>query len=193
MILKKADASGNSVPFKAAEFRGHDSYPALSALEDINQSAIILFHPFYGTVECKWLSGGEYVTLFRIHPHETGLSEKNGITVPIGKLIFGVEDEAACLERLRAEMFEAVQTLAFEGTKLPGLSPLQSTRNFWATQADLIGGMCGIPEDPRGKPHRPNYEAYAKKAAARFFIIAKLNEAIRILSSSALLTASKAA
>lgn len=193
MILQKPDATGRSVSFKAEEFRGHDCYPVLSALEDVNQSAVVLFHPLHGTVECKWLSGGTYETLFKIHPYEAGLSEKSGITVPIGKLVFGVEDEAACLERLRTEMFEAIGSLAFEGTKLPGLSTLQSTRNFWAAQADLVGGMCGIPANPRGKPHTPNYEAYAKKAAARFFIIAKLNEAIRVLSSSTLRAASKAA
>lgn len=189
MILQKPDATGMSVSFKAEEFRGHDCYPVLSALEDVNQCAIVLFHPLYGTVECKWLSGGEYETLFKIHPHEAGLSEKNGITVPIGKLVFGVEDEAACLERLRTEMFEAVQTLAEEGKGLPDWASVNPNRKAWGGKfAEMAKGLDG-----KRPPSKSDYQAYAENAAARFFIIAKLNEAIRILSSSTFRAASKAA
>ncbi len=193
MILQKPDATGKSTPFEAEEFRGQEYYPLLSALEDVNQCAVVLFHPVFQTIECKWLSGGEYETLFKIHPYETGLSEKHGITVPIGKLVFGTDDEAACVERLRHEMFEAVQALAFEGRKLPGLTATQETQNFWAKQMDIVSGFGGFRTTNPGKKHEPDFEAYAKRAAARFFIIAKLNEAIRILSSTTLRAARKAA
>lgn len=193
MILQKPDATGKSTPFEAEEFRGQEYYPLLSALEDINQCAVVLFHPVFQTIECKWLSGGEYETLFKIHPYETGLSEKHGITVPIGKLVFGADDEAACVERLRHEMFEAVQALALEGRNLPSLTAAQSTQNFWAKKmGDMARDLRGSKR-PSKPPHTPDFESYARLAAKKFFIIAKLNEAIRILSSTTLRAARKAA
>lgn len=189
MILQKSDATGKSVPFKAEEFRGHDCYPVLSALEDLNQCAVILFHPPHGTVECKWLSGGAYETLFKIHPYEAGLSEKNGITVPLGKLVFGTEDEAACLERLREEMFEAVRALAEEGSKLPDWASANPDRKLWSGKfAEMAKGLDG-----KRPPSKTDYGTYAQRTATKFLIIAKLNEGIRILSSFKLRAVSKAA
>ena len=182
MILQKPDELGLSIPCRAESFRDSPYYPILAALESVDHSAVILFHPIFHTIECKWLSGGEYETMFKIAPSEGGLSEKHGITVPIGRLVIGVDDENLCLERLKREMFEAVQALAEEGRKLPMLTKGQSSQNFWA------GKMGKLAHDLRGSalpakpPHSPDYEAYAKHAAAKFFLIAKLNESIRILS-----------
>ncbi|MFB0964599.1 MAG: hypothetical protein QMC36_02725 [Patescibacteria group bacterium] len=193
MILQKPDATGKSVPFKAAEFVGQPFHPALAALENVDHSAVILFHPVFRTIECKWLTDGEYVTMFKIVTGDGGLSEKDGISIPMGKLVFGVDDENLCLERLKREMFEAVQALAFDGGKLPGLTTAQSTQNFWTEKmGDLAHGLRG-ERRPSKPPHTPDFESYARLAAKKFFIIAKLNEAIRILSFPPLRALEKAA
>ena len=179
MILQKPDELGLSIPCRAESFRDSQCHPVLAALEAVDHSAVILFHPVFQTVECKWLSGGEYETMFKIVPGEGGLSEKHGITVPIGKLVIGVDDANLCLERLKREMFEAVQALAEEGRKLPNwTASANPERKFWAGKfAEMAIGLNG-----RRPPSKTDYGAYAQQAAAKFFIIAKLSESIRILS-----------
>ncbi len=178
MILQKPDELGLSIPCRAESFRDSPCYPVLAALESIDHSAVILFHPVFHTIECKWLSGGEYETMFKIAPGEGGLSEKHGITVPIGKLAIGVDDENLCLERLMREMFEAVQALAEEGRKLPDWAPSNPERKFWAGKfSEMAIGLNG-----KRPPNKTDYGIYAQQAAAKFFLIAKLSEGIRILS-----------
>lgn len=178
MILQKPDELGLSIPCRAENFRDSPCYPVLSALQSIDHGAVVLFHPFYHSIECKWLSGGEYETMFKIVTGEGGLSEKHGITVPIDRLAIGVDDENLCLERLKREMFDAVQALAEEGRKLPNLASSESGRKFWAGKfAEMAIGLNG------NRPLRKSdYEKYAQQAAAKFFLIAKLSEGIRILS-----------
>lgn len=177
MILQKPDELGLSIPCRAESFRDSPCYPILSALQSIDHSAVILFHPASHTVECKWLSDGEFETMFKIVPSEGGLSEKHGITVPIGRLAIGVDDENLCLERLKREMFEAVQALAEEGRKLPGWASVNPDRKFWAGKfAEMAIGLSG-----KRPPSKTDYGIYAQQAAAKFFLIAKLSEGIRIL------------
>lgn len=178
MILQKPDELGLSIPFRAESFRDSPCYPVLVALESVDHSAVILFHPTFQTIECKWLSDGEFETMFKIVPSEGGLSEKHGITVPLGRLAIGVDDANLCLERLKREMFEAVQALAEEGRKLPGLASSESGRKFWGGKfAEMAIGLSG-----KRPPSKTDYGNYAQQAAAKFFLIAKLSEGIRILS-----------
>lgn len=178
MILQKPDELGLSIPCRAESFRDSPCYPILSALQSIDHSAVILFHPFYHSIECKWLSDGEYETMFKIVTGEGGLSEKHGITVPLGRLAIGVDDENLCLERLKREMFEAVQALAEEGRKLPDWAHANPNRKFWGGKfAEMAIGLSG-----KRPPSKTDYGNYAQQAAAKFFLIAKLSEAIRILS-----------
>lgn len=178
MILQKPDELGLSIPCRAESFRDSPCYPILAALEAVDHSAVILFHPFFHSIECKWFSDGEYETMFKIVSGEGGLSEKHGITVPIGRLVIGVDDENLCLERLKREMFEAVQALAEEGRKLPDWAPANPERKFWAGKfSELAVGLNG-----KRPPSKTDYGIYAQQAAAKFFLIAKLSEGIRILS-----------
>lgn len=189
MILQKPDELGLSTPCRAENFRDSPFHPVLAALENLDHSAVILFHPAFQTIECKWLSDGEYETMFRIVSGEGSLSEKHGITVPIGRIAIGVDDENLCLERLMREMFEAVQALAEEGRKLPNPASSESGRKFWSGKfAEMAVGLHG-----RRPPSKADYGIYAQQAAAKFFLIAKLSESIRILSFPPLRALQKAA